>query len=138
MSTGNKIIVSAKPQLKRKYPKSNDTESLPEYISVFEKQYSQDLHCSICDVYVNSEAQLKQHFMSLRHQNTVNGEPLPPKQQKADLDSSSSTVGSESVKVEFKPVSKCRLKATLFKYLLFIEKLNFSRSNTAVKFVNVR
>lgn len=33
----------------------------------------------MCDVYVNSDNQMKQHLSSLRHKNTVEGIPIPPK-----------------------------------------------------------
>ncbi|KAG5834058.1 hypothetical protein ANANG_G00282690 [Anguilla anguilla] len=36
-------------------------------------------HCEICDVYVNSEIQLKQHISSRRHKDRVAGKPLKPK-----------------------------------------------------------
>merc|ERR1712136_400841 len=39
----------------------------------------ESLHCSMCDVYVNSDNQMKQHLSSLRHKNTVEGIPIPPK-----------------------------------------------------------
>lgn len=39
----------------------------------------ESLHCTTCDVYVNSENQMKQHINSLRHKNTLQGIPTPPK-----------------------------------------------------------
>ena len=42
------------------------------------------MHCKECDVWVNSETQMKQHLGSLRHKNTIAGIPVPPRPDKVE------------------------------------------------------
>ncbi|XP_067869101.1 zinc finger protein 385D isoform X1 [Heterodontus francisci] len=40
---------------------------------------SKAFHCNICEIYVNSETQLKQHMTSRRHKERLTGKPSKPK-----------------------------------------------------------
>eukprot|EP00062_Callorhinchus_milii_P025856 gi/632987302/ref/XP_007910716.1/ PREDICTED: zinc finger protein 385D-like [Callorhinchus milii] len=40
---------------------------------------SKAFHCNICEIYVNSETQLKQHMTSRRHKERLTGRPSKPK-----------------------------------------------------------
>ena len=42
------------------------------------------MHCKDCDVWVNSDTQMKQHLGSLRHKNTIAGIPVPPRPDKVE------------------------------------------------------
>ena len=44
----------------------------------------ENMHCKECDVWVNSETQMKQHLGSLRHKNTIAGIPVPPRPDKVE------------------------------------------------------
>ena len=46
--------------------------------------FDECLHCKICDVWVNSDTQMKQHLGSLRHKNTIAGIPVPPRPDKIE------------------------------------------------------
>ncbi|CAK8686206.1 unnamed protein product [Clavelina lepadiformis] len=66
----------------------NLPDPLPSYITRIEKPpprvLKESLHCTTCDVYVNSDNQMKQHRNSLRHKNTLQGIPTPPKSGRDD------------------------------------------------------
>ncbi|XP_078481832.1 uncharacterized protein LOC100180364 isoform X2 [Ciona intestinalis] len=57
--------------------------SLPSCIQKLNKPparvLNESLRCHTCDVYVNSENQMKQHVKSLRHKSVAQGIPIPPK-----------------------------------------------------------
>ena len=58
-------------------------DPLPMFIEPYQKIfYKGNLYCHVCDIYVNSFAQLRQHNESLRHLNMVKGIPPPPKEEK--------------------------------------------------------
>lgn len=61
-------------------------DPLPRYISRIEKPtvLKESLRCTVCDIYVNSENQMRQHVNSLRHKNIEKGIPTPPKPVKED------------------------------------------------------
>ena len=44
----------------------------------------ENMHCKDCDVWVNSDTQMKQHLGSLRHKNTIAGIPVPPRPDKVE------------------------------------------------------
>lgn len=53
---------------------------LPDYIKIHEKIFHKGhLYCHICDIYVNSQAQLNQHNKSIRHLNIEKGIAVPPR-----------------------------------------------------------
>ncbi|XP_039255823.2 uncharacterized protein LOC120332610 isoform X1 [Styela clava] len=61
-------------------------DPLPSYIKRIERPavLKESLRCNVCDIYVNSENQMKQHVNSLRHKNIEQGIPTPPKPTKED------------------------------------------------------
>ena len=62
-------------------------ENLPPYVKRVVravKPLDESLHCKVCDVWVNSETQMKQHLGSLRHKNTIAGIPVPPRPDKVE------------------------------------------------------
>ena len=62
-------------------------DPLPYYIKPFEKVLKKDhLYCPVCDVHVNSEAQMKQHRSSLRHMNLEKGLPVPPRVKDLEME----------------------------------------------------
>ena len=62
-------------------------DPLPYYIKPFEKVLKKDhLYCPVCEVHVNSEAQMRQHRSSLRHMNLEKGLPVPPRVKDLELE----------------------------------------------------
>ena len=62
-------------------------DPLPYYIKQFEKVLKKDhLYCPVCEVHVNSEAQMRQHKSSLRHMNLEKGLPVPPRVKDLELE----------------------------------------------------
>lgn len=62
-------------------------ENLPPYVKRVVravKPLDENMHCKECDVWVNSETQMKQHLGSLRHKNTIAGIPVPPRPDKVE------------------------------------------------------
>ena len=62
-------------------------ENLPPYVKRVVravKPLDESLHCKDCDVWVNSDTQMKQHLGSLRHKNTIAGIPVPPRPDKVE------------------------------------------------------
>lgn len=62
-------------------------ENLPPYVKRVVrtiKPLDESLHCKECDVWVNSDTQMKQHLGSLRHKNTIAGVPVPPRPDKIE------------------------------------------------------
>lgn len=62
-------------------------DNLPPYVKRVMraiKPLDECLHCKICDVWVNSDTQMKQHLGSLRHKNTIAGIPVPPRPDKIE------------------------------------------------------
>jgi len=62
-------------------------ENLPPYVKRVVravKPLDENMHCKECDVWVNSETQMKQHLGSLRHKNTIAGIPVPPRPDKIE------------------------------------------------------
>ncbi|CAG5094803.1 Oidioi.mRNA.OKI2018_I69.XSR.g13878.t2.cds [Oikopleura dioica] len=62
-------------------------ENLPPYVKRVVrtiKPLDESLHCKDCDVWVNSDTQMKQHLGSLRHKNTIAGIPVPPRPDKIE------------------------------------------------------
>ncbi|XP_018093426.1 zinc finger protein 385C isoform X2 [Xenopus laevis] len=41
--------------------------------------HNKTFHCSVCEIHVNSETQLKQHMSSRRHRDRLSGKPTKPK-----------------------------------------------------------
>lgn len=62
-------------------------ENLPPYVKRVVravKPLDENMHCKECDVWVNSDTQMKQHLGSLRHKNTIAGIPVPPRPDKIE------------------------------------------------------
>jgi len=62
-------------------------ENLPPYVKRVVrtvKPLDENMHCKDCDVWVNSDTQMKQHLGSLRHKNTIAGIPVPPRPDKIE------------------------------------------------------
>lgn len=62
-------------------------DNLPPYVKRVVravKPLDENMHCKDCDVWVNSDTQMKQHLGSLRHKNTIAGIPVPPRPDKVE------------------------------------------------------
>lgn len=62
-------------------------ENLPPFVKRVVrtvKPLDENMHCKDCDVWVNSDTQMKQHLGSLRHKNTIAGIPVPPRPDKVE------------------------------------------------------